>query len=140
VVSSHIVSHRYIDTTGFSTLTVKRNKPFPIARLIFDNFTAIARPDPQIIACYNCILYLGFSCWVSAISAFCRPTTQTPSVTNRLVAIVHTKLVIANYYSLSTSGRHLTHEPTTHQYLSWFSRFLPTAHATRSVTIGRIYT
>jgi len=31
---------------------------------------------------------------VSAISAFCRPTTQTPSMTNRLVAIVQTKSVI----------------------------------------------
>jgi len=31
----------------------------------------------------------------SAISAFCRPTTQTSSITNRLVAIGHTKPVIA---------------------------------------------
>jgi len=29
------------------------------------------------------------SCRVSAVSAFCRPTTHTPSITNRLVAIVH---------------------------------------------------
>ena len=34
-------------------------------------------------------------CKVSAISAFCRPTTQTPSTTNRIVAIVLTKPVIA---------------------------------------------
>jgi len=34
-------------------------------------------------------------CKVSAICAFCRPTTQTPSITNCLVAIVHTKPVIA---------------------------------------------
>jgi len=32
---------------------------------------------------------------VSAISAFCRPTIQTASITNRLIAIVHTKPVIA---------------------------------------------
>ena len=33
-------------------------------------------------------------CRVSAISAFCQPTTQTPSITNSLVAIIHTKPVI----------------------------------------------
>ena len=32
---------------------------------------------------------------VSAISAFCWPTTQTPSITNSVVTIVHTKPVIA---------------------------------------------
>jgi len=32
---------------------------------------------------------------ISAISAFCRPTTQTPSITNSLVAVVHTNPVIA---------------------------------------------
>jgi len=32
---------------------------------------------------------------VSAIAALCRPTTKTPSITNRLVAIIHTKPVIA---------------------------------------------
>jgi len=32
---------------------------------------------------------------VSAISAFCWPITQTPFITNSLVAIVHTKPVIA---------------------------------------------
>ena len=37
----------------------------------------------------------SLSCRVSAISAFCRPTIQTPSITNRLVAIVHTKPVIS---------------------------------------------
>ena len=35
----------------------------------------------------------SLSCRISAISAFCRPTTHTPSITNRLVAIVHTKPV-----------------------------------------------
>ena len=37
----------------------------------------------------------SLSCRVSAISAFCWPTTQTPSITNSVVAIIHTKLVIA---------------------------------------------
>jgi len=37
----------------------------------------------------------SLSCRVSAISAFCWPTTQTPSITNSLVAVVHTKPVIA---------------------------------------------
>ena len=37
----------------------------------------------------------SLSCRVSEISAFCWPTTQTPSITNRLVAIIHTKPVIA---------------------------------------------
>jgi len=64
---------------------------------------------------------------ISAISTFCRPTTRTPSITNRLVAIAYTKRVIANCIpklvamatSLSTSWPHLTHdffgpsEPTT---------------------------
>ena len=36
-------------------------------------------------------------CRVSAISAFCRPTTQTPSITNCLVAIVRTKPVNSNF-------------------------------------------
>ena len=34
---------------------------------------------------------------VSAISAFYRPTSQTPSITNRLVAIIHTKPVNSNF-------------------------------------------
>jgi len=40
-------------------------------------------------------LATSLSCRVSTISAFCQATTQTPSITNHLVAIVHTKLVIA---------------------------------------------
>ena len=55
---------------------------------------------------------------ISAISTFCRPTTRTPSITNRLVAIAYTKRVIANCIpklvamatSLSTSGPHLKHD------------------------------
>jgi len=31
---------------------------------------------------------------VAAVSGFCWPTSQTPSITNRLVAIVHTKPAI----------------------------------------------
>ena len=38
---------------------------------------------------------MSLSCRVSAISAFCWPTTQTPSITNSPVAMVHTKPVIA---------------------------------------------
>jgi len=37
----------------------------------------------------------SISCRASATSAFCRSTTQTPSITNRLVTVVHTKPVIA---------------------------------------------
>jgi len=37
----------------------------------------------------------SLSCRVSAISAFCWPATQPPSITNCLVAIVHTKPVTA---------------------------------------------
>jgi len=53
------------------------------------------------------------SCRVSEISAFCWPTSQTASMTNCLVAIVHTKPVIAILVpklvamatTFSTSGR-----------------------------------
>jgi len=41
------------------------------------------------------VMATSLSFRVSTISAFCRPTTQTPSITNRLVAIVHRKPVIA---------------------------------------------
>ena len=37
----------------------------------------------------------SISCRVLEISAFCWPTAQTPSMTNCLVAVVHTKPVIA---------------------------------------------
>jgi len=37
----------------------------------------------------------SLSCRVSATSAFCWPTTQTPSIINCLVAIIHTKPVTA---------------------------------------------
>jgi len=37
----------------------------------------------------------SFRCRVSAISAFCQPTTETPSIMDCLVANVHTKPVIA---------------------------------------------
>jgi len=41
--------------------------------------------------CHDIVPYM---CKVSAISAFCRPTTQPPSITNCLVAIVLTNPVI----------------------------------------------
>jgi len=47
---------------------------------------------------------------VSAISAFCRPTTQTPYITNCLVAIVLKKPVIAilvpKFVAMVTTIRH----------------------------------
>ena len=74
---------------------------------------------------------------VSAISAFCRPTIQTASITNRLIAIVHTKPVIAILVpklvamatSLSATGPPSNTIPTAHpspqpkQHLDRFSRF-----------------
>jgi len=58
----------------------------------------------------------SFSCRVSTICAFCWPTTETPSIINCLVAVVHTKPVIANFItklvamatSIITCGRHVT--------------------------------
>jgi len=44
----------------------------------------------KMVAMATCL-----SCRVSAISAFCWLTTETPSITNSSVAIVHTKPVIA---------------------------------------------
>jgi len=53
---------------------------------------------------------MSLSCTVSAISAFCWPTTQTPSITNCLVAIIHTKPVIAilvpKLVAMATTHRH----------------------------------
>ena len=51
----------------------------------------IAHRKPKS-GCHGNVPYLQ---GIAAISAFCRPTTQTPSITNRLVAVVHTKPVIA---------------------------------------------
>jgi len=59
--------------------------------------------------------------WVQSIGSICRPTTQTPSITNCLVAIVHnftqSQLIailvpklVAMAKSLSTSGPYLTHD------------------------------
>jgi len=36
-------------------------------------------------------------CKLSAIPAFCQPTTQTPSTTKCLVAIIHTKPINSNF-------------------------------------------
>jgi len=99
---------------------------------------------------------------VSAISAFCRPTTHTPSITNRLVAIVHTKPVNSNFSpKTGCHGNVPQHRWTPSN--TWFlgpTRVLnaigisigaavfagltsvtdrPTDQATRSVTIGHIY-
>jgi len=73
----------------------------------------------------------SLQCRVSAVSAFCRPTTQTPSITNCLVAVVHTKPVIAVLVPklVAMAGlTSVTDRQTDRQ----------TDHATRSVTIGRI--
>ena len=77
-------------------------------------------------------------CRVSAISAFCQPTTQSPlhnqlpsryrSHKNQLIAILVPKLV-AMATSLSTAGPHLTHDSCGHsnqklkRHLDRFSRF-----------------
>jgi len=75
----------------------------------------IAHLMPKMVA-----MTMPLSCRVSAVSAFCRPTTQTPSITNRLVTIVHTKPIMANFVPklvainvpqvLNTSGSHLIHD------------------------------
>jgi len=52
----------------------------------------------------------SLGCKVSAISAFCRPTTQTPSITNYLVAIIHTKpiaILVPKLVSMATTLTHL---------------------------------
>ena len=53
---------------------------------------------------------MSLSCGVSVIPAFSWSTTQTPSITNCLVAIVHTKPVIAILVSklvaMATTLRH----------------------------------
>ena len=99
---------------------------------------------------------------VSAISAFCRPTTQIPSITNCLVAIALSKPVIANCIpklvamatSLSNSGFPSNtwflgpvqaHNPNGISIGSVIFAGLtsvtnrPTDHTTRSVTIGHSY-
>ena len=52
----------------------------------------IAHRKPKVVA-----MTTSLRCKVSAISAVCRPTTQTPSITNCPVAIVHTKSVKYNF-------------------------------------------
>ena len=105
-------------------------------------------------------------CRISAISAFCRLSTQTPLITNCLVAIVHTKPIIAILVpklvamttSVSTAGSPsntrflrsiLAHNPNGISIgVAVFAVLTsvtdrqthwPTDHATQSVTIGRIY-
>ena len=58
-------------------------------------------------------------CRVSAISGFCRPITQTPSITNCLVAIVHTKPVNSNISpKIDCHGNVPQHRWT--PYKTWF--------------------
>ena len=78
----------------------------------------------------------SLSCRVSAISAFCWPTTQTPSITNCIDAIVHTKPVIAILVSklvaVATTLRHTISDisssdsltPTTHPWNQTVCRWL----------------
>jgi len=101
-------------------------------------------------------------CKVSAKSAFCQPTTQTPSITNFLVAIVLTKPVIAilvpKLVAMATSLS-ISELPCNTRFLGSIEAHNPngisiasavfagltsvtdrqTDHATRSVTIGRVY-
>jgi len=62
-------------------------------------------------------------CRVLAISAFCRSTTQTPSITNCLVAIVHTKPVNSNF-----SPQIGCHGNVPQHRWSPISDMIPTAH------------
>jgi len=78
----------------------------------------------------------SLSCRVSAISAFCWPTTQTPSITDCIDAIVHTKPVIAILVSklvaVATTLRHTISDisssdsltPTTHPWNQTVCRWL----------------
>ena len=94
----------------------------------------------------------SLSCRVSAISAFCWPTTQTPSTTNSLVTIVHTKPVIALLVpklvtmttSLSISRPHLPHDswghpsPLPKRHLDRFNCFCTDDHrVSLHFTMGR---
>jgi len=62
-------------------------------------------------------------CKVLAISAFCRPTTQIPSVTNCLVAIVPTKPVNSNF-----SPKIGCHGNVPQHLWTPFQHMIPTAH------------
>jgi len=62
-------------------------------------------------------------CRVSAISTFCQLTTQIPSITNCLVAIVHTKPVNSNF-----SSKVGCHGNVPQQRWSPISHTIPTAH------------
>ena len=68
--------------------------PVAAAHERFSRICHVARmstPPKKTVA-----LAIPLSCMAPAISAFCWSTTQTPSITISLVAIVHTKPVIAN--------------------------------------------
>jgi len=69
------------------------NKPFFIRKphvVISRQSPFAANVVPKLVATAT-----SLSCRVLATSAFCRPTLKPPSITNRLVAIVHTKPLIA---------------------------------------------
>jgi len=60
------------------------------------------KPTPRIkqcVASYHTTEVIAHChrCKVSAISAFCQPTTQTPSISNCLVTMVHTMPVNSNF-------------------------------------------
>ena len=59
------------------------------------NRHGLTENKPSFIRKPHIIMAMSLSCRVSTISAFCWATTKTPSITNRLVAIVHAKPVIA---------------------------------------------
>jgi len=53
---------------------------------------SVAEGGPLLVMIAEKVVALAtsLSCRVSVISAFCHLITETPSITNRLVAIVHT--------------------------------------------------
>jgi len=80
-----------------------------VAKVIWHKAASPPHSDGSVVYAggANCRLYpiyrttkmvamaTSLRCSVSAISTFCWPTTQTPSTTNSLVVVVHTKPVIA---------------------------------------------
>ena len=75
--------------------------PYRCAHERFSRICHVARMSTPYIGVYiesqkMVALPIPFSCRAPAIFAFCWPTTQTPSITISLVAVVHTKPVTAN--------------------------------------------
>ena len=103
--SLYVTTRLLAINVSIPNLTVARLQHFPSPQMtdnkpsftrkphvvIFRQSSFAANAVPKLVA-----MATSLSRRVTAISAFCRPTTQTPpSKTNRLVAIVHTKPVIA---------------------------------------------